>query len=142
MPHSELNQPRPMSSDPRLNRNLTLPKFICAFNKYRNIMCEVWNRRQEIDAYEAVIVGIASWIEGTAFYEYHRSFSARAAALIKKQNVKVDWAVRDNGLFAVCRPKGKCMFPVWQRGTFEQFLSSPGKSKIVQPTIFQRQRFR
>ena len=99
MPHSELNQPRPMSSDPRLNRNLTLPEFICAFNKYRNIMCEVWNRRHELDKYEGIIVEIASKIEGTSFYEYHRAFSARSAALIQQQNVKVDWGVRDNGLF-------------------------------------------
>ena len=99
MPHSELNQPRPMSSDPRLNRNLTLPEFICAFNKYRNIMCEVWNRRHELDKYEGIIVEIASKIEGTSFYEYHRAFSARSAVLIQQQNVKVDWGVRDNGLF-------------------------------------------
>ena len=52
-------------------------------------MCEVWDRRKELDAYEAIVVGIASRIDGTAFYEYHRSFSARAAALIQKQNVKV-----------------------------------------------------
>ena len=58
-----------MSSDPRLNRNLTLPEFICAFNKYRNIMCEVWNRRHELDKYEGNIVEIASRIEDTSFYE-------------------------------------------------------------------------
>ena len=73
---------RPLSSDPRLNRNLTLAEFITAFNKYRNIMCEVWDRRQELDAYEAMVVGIASRIEGTSFYEYHKAFAARAAALI------------------------------------------------------------
>ena len=37
------------------------------------------------------MVGTASRIDGTAFYEYHRSFSTRAAALIQQQNVKVDW---------------------------------------------------
>ena len=62
-------------------------------------MCEVWDRRKELDAYEAIVVGIASRIDGTAFYEYHRSFSARTAALIQQQNIKVDWGVRDNGLF-------------------------------------------
>ena len=69
-------------------------------------MCEVWNRRQELDAYEAVIVGIASGIEGTAFYEYHCSFSARAAALIQPENVKVDWGGGSWQWFvllAVCR---------------------------------------
>ena len=45
------------------------------------------------------MVGIASRINGTAFCEYHRSCSARAAALIQQQSVKVDWWVRDNGLF-------------------------------------------
>ncbi|KAI0240521.1 hypothetical protein LSAT2_008751, partial [Lamellibrachia satsuma] len=29
---------RPLSSDPRLNRKLILPEFICAFNKYCNII--------------------------------------------------------------------------------------------------------
>ena len=67
---------RPLSSDTRLNRNLTLSEFICAFNKYRNIMCEVWDRRKELDAYVAIVVGIVSLIDGTAFYEYHRIFSA------------------------------------------------------------------
>ena len=90
---------RPLSSDPRLNRNLTLAEFITAFNKYRNIMCEIWDRRQELDAYEAMVVGIASRIEGTSFYEYHKAFAARAAALIVQHNVKIDWAVRDNGMF-------------------------------------------
>ena len=90
---------RPLSSDPRLNQNLTLSEFVTAFNKYRNIMCEVWQRRKELDAYEAIVVGIASRIDGTAYYEYHKSFSARASALIQQHNVKVDWGVRDNGLF-------------------------------------------
>ena len=61
-------------------------------------MCDVWQRRQELDDYEAVVVGIASRIEGTSFYEYHKAFSARAAALIQQHNVKIDWAVRDNGM--------------------------------------------
>ena len=40
------------------------------------------------------MVGIASRIEGTAFYEYHKAL----AALILQHNVKLDWGVRDNGL--------------------------------------------
>ena len=83
---------RPLSSDPCLNHNLTLAEFITAFNKYRNIMCEEWDRRQGLDAYEATVVGIASRIEGTSFYEYHKAFAARAAALIVQHNMKIDWA--------------------------------------------------
>ena len=62
-------------------------------------MYEVWGHRKELDAYEAIVVGIATRIDGTAYYEYHKSFSARASALIQQQNVKVDWGLRDNGLF-------------------------------------------
>ena len=58
---------RPLPSDPHLNRNFTLAEFISAFNKYRNAMCEVWDRCKELDAYEAIVVGIASRIEGTAW---------------------------------------------------------------------------
>ena len=31
-------------------------------------MCEVSVRRKELDAYEAIVVGIASHIDGTAYY--------------------------------------------------------------------------
>ena len=75
---------RPLSSDPRLHRNVTLAEFISTFNKYRNVMCEVWDRRRELDASE-------TRIEGTAFYEYHKVFAARSAALILQHNVKLDW---------------------------------------------------
>ena len=64
-------------------------------------------RQKELDVSEAVVVGIASHIDGTAYYECHKSFSARASALIQQQNVKVDWGVRDNSLF--------CWLFVWQR---------------------------
>ena len=62
-------------------------------------MCEVWDTRKEVDAYEAIVVGIASRIEGTAFYEYHKAFSAWAAALTQQHNVQLDWGLWDNGLF-------------------------------------------
>ncbi|KAK2174366.1 hypothetical protein NP493_807g01038 [Ridgeia piscesae] len=54
---------RLLPSDPHLNRNLTLAEFISAFNKYRKAMCEVWDRRKELDAFKAIVVGVASRIE-------------------------------------------------------------------------------
>ena len=36
---------------------------------------------------------------GKGFYEYHKQFSAKAAAHLKYHNVKVDWSVRSNTLF-------------------------------------------
>ena len=62
-------------------------------------MCEVWDRRKELDAYEAVVVGISSRIEGTSFYLYHKAFAARVAARIQQHNVKIDWVVRANRMF-------------------------------------------
>ena len=57
---------RPQSLNSRLNRNLTLAEFISAFNKYCNVLCEMWDRRKVLDAYKAIVVGTASWIECTA----------------------------------------------------------------------------
>ena len=48
-------------------------------------------RCKELDTYEAILVGIASSIEGTAFYEYHKAFAARYAALILQHNIKLAW---------------------------------------------------
>ena len=48
---SDVPGPTPMrSSDTRVNRNLTLSEFVSSSNIYRNIMCEVWERRKELDA--------------------------------------------------------------------------------------------
>ena len=86
--------------DPRLARNLSLGEFIIAFARYRNIICEVMpHRREELDFYERDIVEMAQRFGGTRFYEYHKAFSAKAAALLLQRSIKVDWAVRDNGLY-------------------------------------------
>ena len=36
--------------DARLLRSLTLPEFIKAFNIFRNVMCEKFDRREELDS--------------------------------------------------------------------------------------------
>ncbi|KAK2170967.1 hypothetical protein NP493_1121g00004 [Ridgeia piscesae] len=63
-------------------------------------MCEVQDRQKELDAYEAIVVVIASRIKGTAFYEYHKAFAARSAALILQHNIKLDWGSETMGYFA------------------------------------------
>ena len=69
--------------DPRLARNLSLGEFINAFARYRNIICEVMpHRSDELDFYERDIVEMAQRFWGTRFYEYHKAFSAKAAALL------------------------------------------------------------
>ena len=88
-------------SDPRLNHNLSLGQFIQAFGIYKNIMCDTYPaRRQELDLYERDIVDMATTYHGKGFYEYHKAFSAQAAAHLRFSNKKVDWSVRNNKLFA------------------------------------------
>ena len=98
--------------DPRLNTSLTLAQFIQAFAIYKNIMCEAYpTRRLELDLYERDIVDMATRYSGKGFYEYHKSFSAEAAAHLKYSNKKVDWSLRNNKLFAtifVNHPANSC----------------------------------
>ena len=87
-------------SDPRLNRALTIQEFIEAFSIYKNIMTGAYpNRRSELDLYERDIVNMSARFGGLAFYEYHKAFSARAAALLSQLGIKVDWSLRDQNLF-------------------------------------------
>lgn len=69
-------------NDPRLSKTLTLAEFVVAFGVYRDIICEVFpSRRAELDTYLAIIADFAVTYGGTLFYEYHKSFSAKAAML-------------------------------------------------------------
>ena len=86
--------------DPRLQKILTIGEFIQAFGIYKSIMCEPFpQRRQELDLYERDIIDMASKYGGSAFYTYHKLFSAKAAAHLRYQNIPVDWSIRNNTLF-------------------------------------------
>ncbi|PJE78260.1 hypothetical protein CI610_02804 [invertebrate metagenome] len=90
----------PLQTDPRLCKSLTLGEFVKAFSIYRSIMCEYYpNRRQELDIYERDIVELATTYPGSVFYEYHKAFATRAAALLHQRGIKVNWAIRDNQLY-------------------------------------------
>ncbi len=89
-------------NDTRLSRTLTLSEFIMAFGIYKNIMCEAYpQRRIELDAYELIVVEMAHKFGGTAFYDYHRAFSARAAAMLQNFQIKINWALKDTNLFCL-----------------------------------------
>lgn len=86
--------------DPRLNKQLSIAEFVSAFGIYKSIMCEVFpQRRAELDLYERDIIEMATRYTGNGFYQYHKLFSARAAAHLKYQGLPVDWSVRNNTLF-------------------------------------------
>ena len=87
-------------SDPRLHRSLTIQEFIEAFTIFKNVMCEAYpNRRFELDCYERDLVDMSNRFGGLRFYDYHKAFSAKAAALLRQRHLKVDWSHRDQNLF-------------------------------------------
>ncbi|CAG2254395.1 ANK [Mytilus edulis] len=87
-------------TDPRLTRSLSIGEFIQAFSIYKSVMCSAFpHRRSELDSYERDIVDIASRYPGKGFYEYHRRFSLDAAALMRFNNMAVDWFIRNNTIF-------------------------------------------
>lgn len=82
------------------NRPLTLAQFIQAFAIYKSVMCTAYpHRREELDLYEVSIVNMASRHRGQGFYDYHCQFSARAASLLRFNNICIDWSVRDEVLY-------------------------------------------
>lgn len=88
------------SRDPRLLKNLTLGEFVLAFSIFRDVLCSVYpNRRAELESYEYYIVELSVRYGGTMFYEYHKAFSAKAAAILAADNHIVNWAKPDPDLF-------------------------------------------
>ena len=91
-------------------KKIKLDEFILAFPVYRSIICDTFpQRRSELDAYCNIIILMATKFRGTGFYDYHKAFSAKAAALpclLLNQNIKLDWSLRDYGLSATLLVKG------------------------------------
>ncbi len=81
---------------PRLSKSLLLAEFNVAFGVYRETICESFpNRRSELDNYLAIISDLAINYGGSLFYEYYKSFSAKAAMYIQRFNLKLDWSIVD-----------------------------------------------
>ncbi|XP_044133871.1 uncharacterized protein LOC122932142 [Bufo gargarizans] len=99
------------AKDPRLSRKLTLAEFVLAFSLFRDVVCSASpNRREELDIYLYRVVDLAHKYGGTAFYDYHRSFSAKAAAIWAQFQVVTDWSNIDMELF--CRHFASLKSPV------------------------------
>ncbi|CAG2199737.1 unnamed protein product [Mytilus edulis] len=67
--------------DPRLQRNLSIQEFLEAFNIYKNIICEKQDRRIEFDMYIQDVIDISARYKGPVFYEYHKAFANKVAAI-------------------------------------------------------------
>ena len=102
----------PVTADARLQCSLSISEFVTAFSIYKRIMCGAYPQRsQELDWYLCDIVDIASKFGDQAAYEYHKLFSARAAALLTERKIKVDWSYRDQAIFSLVvsgRPAFRC----------------------------------
>ena len=86
--------------DQRTTRNLNVSEFIKSFSIYVNVICTVYpNRRQELDNYLRNIIEMATRFPGSAFYEYHKVFSARCSSLLLNHNIKVDWSTNDTNIY-------------------------------------------
>ena len=89
------------NKDPRLQRNLQLNEFIEAFNIYKNVVCELEpSRRVEMDMYAQDIINMATKFKGPVFYEYHKEFAKKAAAIKFSHGLTVDWSIRDEKLYS------------------------------------------
>ncbi|MGH0166476.1 UNVERIFIED_CONTAM: hypothetical protein FKN15_072116 [Acipenser sinensis] len=55
--------------------------------------------RQKLDSYEFYIVELSVRYGGTMFFDFHKSFSAKAAAILASDNHIIDWAQPDLDLF-------------------------------------------
>ncbi|XP_044131008.1 uncharacterized protein LOC122932255 [Bufo gargarizans] len=88
------------AKDGRLNRKLSVVEFVLAFGLFRDVLCSAFPaRREELDTYLHRVTGLGHKYGGTAFYDYHRSFSAKAAAALAQFQFSVNWAMLDMELF-------------------------------------------
>ncbi|CAG2251366.1 unnamed protein product [Mytilus edulis] len=86
--------------DPRLQRNLSIQEFLEAFNIYKNIICEKQDRRIEFDMYIQDVTDISARYKGPVFYEYHKDFANKVAAIKLTHGKVVDWSIRDDKLYS------------------------------------------
>lgn len=94
------------AKDARLQRDLSLQEFIEAFNMFKNIICGIEDRRVELDNYLQDIIDMAVKFKGNTFYEYHKAFAKKAAAIKQIKGLTIDWAVRDEKLYnTICLGK-------------------------------------
>ena len=86
-------------TDSRLNKSLTMNEFVKAFTIYTNVMCSAYpHRREELNQYLSLLVDMNSQFPGFGYFDYHKQFSAKAAAALAK-GLKVDWGRRDTILY-------------------------------------------
>ncbi|CAF4595751.1 unnamed protein product, partial [Rotaria socialis] len=88
------------STDPCLHQSLSLPEFILVSIRYLNVMTAVHpERRAELNFYLSPILKLRVQFSLPLFYEYHKNFSRKAAAIILTRYGKINWSIRDKDLY-------------------------------------------
>ena len=81
--------------DSRLTRNLSLPEFLRAYGIWESVMVETYpHRAAELAQYRYNIIEMHNDF-GNLFYQYHKAFSAKAAAALLNHRIKIDWSIVD-----------------------------------------------
>jgi hypothetical protein len=80
------------NNDHRLSKILTISEFMTAFGIYTRVMCDTFPLRlNELLAYQRHILEMHNTFPGSAFYAYHKHFSAAAAQAVQRGD-NVDWS--------------------------------------------------
>ncbi|MGH0141688.1 UNVERIFIED_CONTAM: hypothetical protein FKN15_012425 [Acipenser sinensis] len=88
------------SRDPQLQKSLTLREFVIAFSAYHDVLCTAYPHRcQELGQYLLYVSELSVRYRGTIFYDYHKAFSAKTAAILEADNVIINWATPDMDIF-------------------------------------------
>ncbi|XP_023200297.1 serine/arginine repetitive matrix protein 1-like [Xiphophorus maculatus] len=84
------------TSDPRLSRDLSIGQFLAAFSVFRDVICSVYpDRRVELDAYLALIADLHMRYGRSLFYQYHKAFATKAAAVLFRSGQCLNWSILD-----------------------------------------------
>ena len=84
--------------DPKLNQDLSIEDFNLAFEKYKNVICSVFSKRQTDLTQYGQDINMISRHYGPRFYLYHKMFSRKAAAGIEEHNTVALWDAVDDSL--------------------------------------------
>ncbi|CAC5398467.1 unnamed protein product [Mytilus coruscus] len=62
---------------------------------------ECCHRRVELDTFLQDVIDMATKFKGNIFYEYHKAFAKKVAAVKLTKSLIVDWSIRDEKLYSL-----------------------------------------
>ncbi|XP_027855686.1 formin-like protein 7 isoform X1 [Xiphophorus couchianus] len=97
------------SSDPRLAKDLSIGQFLAAFSVFRDVICSVYpERRIDLDAYLALIADLHLQYGRSLFYQYHKAFATKAAAVLFRSGLNLNWSTLDTEILIMLTQAVSC----------------------------------